>query len=560
MRKATAIFTFVLASSLSFPLYAQDALNSEDAFMGEVPAGVVLVDSQEPPKGSTDFNWGSSTATSVDATNNDDSSANVASHVDSEIDITSKASVSATSNELNESLVDEEASVSDRILGYIDDRFSFGSYGRVQPSINPSNGRSGRQARIVYPSPRVDEGSYLELHLGYLPFKFDNGTTVGIHTTLALEGDKLFHFDGDWDASIALRNLYVEVRNLWFDGFTVWAGSRMYRGDDIYLLDMWPLDNLNTYGGGLGYDDGKTRVFFHMGTNRLKNDYQYQVVEVVDERFFGKRDVVYLDRQRLIASLKGEHNWGGQAIGDSDAHSPMFKAKLYGEFHSLASGEYLQKQPESVVSLPSDKGWLIGAQFGVYDFDDKGVMDDSHVQVFLKYGAGLAAYGEMVIPFGLGSDLRASNAKQILAGLSSELNFSRYFGMKLGGYIRYFLDADGISEDFDDGLEGVWDIRLTGHIVEHFDFSLEFSQQLRRPNGLSPLSLKQDMASLFKFSVLPSLSFGRGTSAYTEIRVNYTLSALNDAAQELFPTRDKLRTAKYEHFLGIAAEWWFNVP
>ena len=27
----------------------------------------------------------------------------------------------------------------------------------------------------------------------------------------------------------------------------------MYRGDDVYLFDFWPLDNLNTVGGGAMY-------------------------------------------------------------------------------------------------------------------------------------------------------------------------------------------------------------------------------------------------------------------------------------------------------------------
>ena len=35
----------------------------------------------------------------------------------------------------------------------------------------------------------------------------------------------------------------------------IWAGSRMYRGDDIYLLDFWPLDNLNTDDFRAGFPD-----------------------------------------------------------------------------------------------------------------------------------------------------------------------------------------------------------------------------------------------------------------------------------------------------------------
>ena len=56
----------------------------------------------------------------------------------------------------------------------------------------------------------------------------------------------------------------------------------MYRGDDIYLLDWWPLDNQNTIGGGASYDFKKTdtRVAAHVGMQRLDDPYQYQVTQV----------------------------------------------------------------------------------------------------------------------------------------------------------------------------------------------------------------------------------------------------------------------------------------
>ena len=440
-------------------------------------------------------------------------------------------------------------SQSDRILSYIEDRFKFGSYGRVQPSMNPDGMQSGRQARIVYPSPRVDEGSYVELQFKYTPYKSETSdTVVDFVTTVAFDGGNLFHYDGEWTAGIAVRNLYIEARNLWFDGFSVWAGSRMYRGDDVYLLDAWLLDNLNTYGGGIGWH-GKTRtnIDLHFGTNRLKDDYQYETVDVVDERFVGKQDVVFLDRQRFIASLKAEQFFGG---GDL----PTFKAKVYGEVHAIGKGQYLETQPELITELPADSGWLVGAQFGVSDF-----ADGSFVNLFFKYSSGLAAYGEQTIPFGVATDLRAEDAKNITVGLSAGINILNYADILLGGYARYFEDADGIKEDFDDGWEGVWDIRITGNVGHYFRPGIEFSQQLRRPNGLSPVSNKQELASLFKFSLLPGIRFEEGIFGRPEIRFNYTVSVLNSAARNLFADRDYFRHNSVAHFNGLAAEWQFNL-
>jgi len=39
----------------------------------------------------------------------------------------------------------------------------------------------------------------------------------------------------------------------------------MYRGDDIYLLDFWPLDNLNGRGGAILDATDSTRVQLHVG-------------------------------------------------------------------------------------------------------------------------------------------------------------------------------------------------------------------------------------------------------------------------------------------------------
>lgn len=432
-------------------------------------------------------------------------------------------------------------------------RFRFGSYGRVQPSMNADGMKSGRQPRIVYPSPRVDEGSYVELWFGYNAYKGEDGATVDVVSTIAFSDDKLFHRDGIWDSSIAIRNLYVEARDVWFQGLVFWAGSRMYRGDDIYLLDTWPLDNLNTYGGGLGYHSAKyagnmrTNFDVHFGTNRLNNDYQYQVVDTVDERFVGKTDVIFLDRQRFITSIKAEQLFGGD-------DSPLFKIKLYSEIHSIDKGEHLETQPEQITELPKDFGWLIGGQFGISNF-----LDGSYANLFIKYATGLAAYGEMGIPFGVNTSKTAEDAKNLTVGLSAGLNILNYADVLFGGYVRYFTDADGVEEDFDDGVEGVWDLRLTGHVGKYFRPGIELSQQLRRPNGLNPASLKQELASIFKFSLLPAVRFGDGVLGRPEFRFNYTLSVLNDAAKMLYNEKDYLRGKTYVHFVGFAAEWWFNL-
>ena len=68
--------------------------------------------------------------------------------------------------------------------------------------------------------------------------------------TPAFATGDLFHYTGDLDNHIAIRNAYAEVDNVIVKGLTAWAGSRMYRGDDIYLLDFWPLGRVGGVGAG----------------------------------------------------------------------------------------------------------------------------------------------------------------------------------------------------------------------------------------------------------------------------------------------------------------------
>lgn len=163
----------------------------------------------------------------------------------------------------------------------------------------------------------------------------------------------------------------------------------MYRGDDIYLLDFWPLDNLNTVGGGVRFDtrDGKSFVAWHVGMNRADDPFQYQVEKrAAPQNQPGTNDVAILDRPRLISSLKASHI------------VPMFddkgglKAVLYGEVHRLPSGER-EDQPGRLKSVPGDSGTLIGGQVGLFTGEH-----DTFVNLFFRHGRGLAAYGELATP------------------------------------------------------------------------------------------------------------------------------------------------------------------
>ena len=184
-------------------------------------------------------------------------------------------------------------------------RFEFGSYGRVRFGSDLRGG-TGRSANVVSHGTRIDEESYAELELRRED-TFRDDIKTKVVTTLAVF-PPFFHFSGNPTQQIALRNLYAQAS---YGGYTLWAGSRMYRGDDIYLLDWWPLDNQNTLGGGFGARLppalGETTVAAHVGMQRLDNPYQFQQIAAQAPFGFGAISVTKLDRPRTVETLKITH-------------------------------------------------------------------------------------------------------------------------------------------------------------------------------------------------------------------------------------------------------------
>jgi maltoporin len=137
--------------------------------------------------------------------------------------------------------------------------FSFNGYARAGFQVGKSLEQGDRvdQTGGFMKSTRLLEGSYFEISLAnHMPgnshFKF----------TFAYASD-LFHYTNVWAANgIVIRDLYYEMKQLPAnEKFSLWAGSRMYRGDDIYLYDNWFLDNHNFLGAGMAYHGPQTIEF-----------------------------------------------------------------------------------------------------------------------------------------------------------------------------------------------------------------------------------------------------------------------------------------------------------
>ncbi len=427
----------------------------------------------------------------------------------------------------------------------VDTGFRFGSYGRILAGTDLRGGRPEPIA-VVARGPRVVEKSYLELDFAY-GLRAKTGALLRTVVTLAF-GDRLFHETGEFDAQPALRNFYAEAT---FDSATrLWVGSRMYRGDDIYLFDYWPLDDQNTIGAGGSTRQGAVEVAAHAGVNRLSDAFQFQDKAVADPEL-GATTVVQLDRQRMVGSASATYYV--DAGSDLDA-----KVKLHAELQGLPSGTRL-RDDATPEALPRDWGTTIGAQLGVWGLAPAERGYRRHANLFARWSKGLAAFDELAPPFGFDTELRTyPRASEIVLGLGA--NWDDAWGHVLfGGYARRFVDADPNVRDRDDGWEYAVDVRPMAHVHKGLFAGIDVAYQARFPRGLMPST--QLAADPGVVSVAPMLAYSpMGTSAYDrpQLRLVYRVAKLSDGALALYAEDDPRRAHPTVHYLGAQAEWWFN--
>ncbi len=419
--------------------------------------------------------------------------------------------------------------------------FDFGSYGRVR-AASDLRGKVGRNSNIVAFGPRNDLDNYAELEFR----REDNvdGLEMKTVATLALAGD-FFHLDGEFQEDLAVRNLFTEVNHVFIKGLAFWAGSRMVRGDDVYLLNFWPLDNLNLIGGGARYVDAQWEFLLHGGLTRPNNPFYKQTIDVVPAFGFTPASYDLLDRPRSVVAAKATYFPFGRAAS-------AFKASLYGEAHRLPKGTRESEQ-NAIQRLPADNGLVAGAQLG-------GWLDTprSFVNLFLRYAQGIAVYDPLSTPMQIGTVTSASDAKELRLALSA--NYEQgMLGVQLGGYVRDLRDGSNAVLSGGHLIDGAVDVRPYIWFGNYAGLSLDAGYQAVALSTLDDRTGKPVSGSVTKVAVIPFISpYGRGTYTRPHIHLIYQMSLRNDGAQALYPARDPRSSQSTEHFFAVGAEWWFN--
>lgn len=427
------------------------------------------------------------------------------------------------------------------------DGFHFGSYGRVAVGTD-ARGRPGRDGDMVARGSRLDESTYLELELRREDYWENTGAYTRIVSTVAFAGP-LFHETGQFDANLGIRNLYVEESGLGTDRLRIWAGSRMYRGDDIYLLDFWPLDNLNTVGGGLSYTflDNLT-LRLHTGINQPQTSFFYQTSpRPLPLGQLGEAQVAITSRQRFVSSARLSNIFG---LGESGGIKPV----LYGEVHYTSQGQR-ERDVRQFEDVPLETGVLVGAQVGMFTGKRS-----THLNLVARYAGGLAAYGEWGTPTQLGPDRTTKGAKEFLVAASG--NYEKGpFGLLIGSYWRLFRNASP-GLDFADLGEGIVMARPTYWFGKGGGgLSVEGSYQAQRRGVLinEDTNPTPQFGQMGRIGVMPFLSpGGRGNYQRPHLRLIYLASIRDAGARRLYPRDDVFGLRPVDHYIGLNAEWWFG--
>ena len=405
---------------------------------------------------------------------------------------------------------------------------------------------------VVAHGPRIVEKSYLELDFQYR-FVTGSGRTVRTVTTLAF-GDRLFHDTGEFDAQPALRNFFAEVDVS--EKLSAWVGSRMYRGDDIYLFDYWPLDDQNTLGAGGRYEFGAETAPFvakaHVGWNRLLDEFQFQEIEVPDPEQ-GATTVTQLNRQRMVASATFE-----APIITTDRTGLNLRAKAHAELQSLPSGTR-RRDDGTFEALPADQGFTVGFELSTFGFAGDFDTYNRPANLCARSSQGRAAFDELAPPTSFDMELKSyPRASELVVGVSA--NWDHALGnLMVGAVTRRFVDADRNSEDVDDGWEYAIAARPLARAYKDLFVGADLSYQVRFPRGLNPTSqLASDPAIVQIAPMLVWSPLGGSGYARPQLRFVYRAARLNGGARDLYAPDDPRHDRTWVHFLGFQAEWWFN--
>jgi maltoporin len=438
----------------------------------------------------------------------------------------------------------------------------FGSYGRIGVSLmNGTQGVEGRRLNLNNMGSiggRMEEQDYLELGIGFniTPEKLTKDSTsidINLRTSVYNQSGGYFFNTStrtDGGLTIALPEMYVELRNIFTKYLNIWVGARFYRGGDVHLADYFYFNDHSGQGFGVEYKGTRVSANFIASNDTTQTVPPYFYLNV-------KSGTPSLEiRQRIATTVEQDLRVGERSL-----------ITFMGEYHQLSDPSSDVADTSNVLkSLPADYGLVFGVKFQQENLFN---MPGSFNQIALRYGSRIANGGDggttrTWLTYGA-PDLetfRFDNAYSIhlvehfLLNLGPEFSLNGYaiYNRSVGASDSMNLSPTYFGKevynskmDFTIGAKGV------NYITDvfHWQTELHYSQ---RQDGTQP------WYNVVKLSLVPTIAPRGIRSVWSrpQIRFVYSVARFNDYAVEnsYSPYLELVGGERWGHYFGFKAEWW----
>ena len=437
--------------------------------------------------------------------------------------------------------------------------FSTGSYGRAGIGY-------GLGTEAAFPQSlnlngmgsiggRFEENDYLELATG-LHFNpkiaGKESTKISVQARFAFyttQGQLIGNVSNKSFGGIttALPELFAEAKNINGSEWSVWAGARLFRGDDIHIIDHFYFDDHSGQGVGIQHKNTKFSVIFTGSidtTSTLPPNFYLNIVNGTPTLGLRNRYISILEHE--IQVKKGY-------------------VKLMGEFQRLPSG--IAKDATTQYSYPADYGFVLGAK---YNKSISTKLPGSFNAISVRYGSGIANGGDggssrTYTTYGA-PNLETNSFRKANSFAFTEtflLNLSKKYS--LNAYAIYTKSrgaSDSLNkapdylgkqllfnrkQDISFGARGTYYLNDWFHVLHELDFAW-------RKDGT------QDFAQMTKFTLAPTLvpTAKRDVWERPHFRFVYSIAHYNQfAADNLYsPYLAQSGTKNWGQYIGVKMEYW----
>ncbi|MHA7130721.1 carbohydrate porin [Algoriphagus namhaensis] len=432
-----------------------------------------------------------------------------------------------------------------------------GMYGRVGVNWNFGNdGSIGRRLNLNNMGSiggRMEEQDYLEFGTTFKsqPISSDS-TVVRVQLRAAVFSRSISFFGNNstnslGGLSIALPEIFVEVRNSFTKDLTFWIGNRLYRGADIHIADYFGFNDHSGQAFGIEYKNTLLHLNFVSSTDTSATVPPYFYVNI--KTGTGSLQL----RERSVLTL--EHN----------VTFPEGKIlTLLGEYHRMPGPDKFD--PADSLNFPGGTGWVLGARMNT---PIKSLLAGSFNSFSARYGKGIANGGDggvsrTFLTYGAPNltTNRFDNALGIELTDHILLNFSKHFtlnGYGIFHFNRGAADTKGEAPTYLDQLTFNQKMDLTlglrgfNYLTDKFHLLSEIHHS-RRQDG------EQPWYAMTKLTLAPTLAPKGERSAWSRPHLRFVLSLAryNDfTIDNLYsPYLELAGPQRWGHYVGFKAEWW----